>query len=324
MTLSDGLFLEKLGVIRFCLYSAGHHSKVLTILGNNASKRKQYQSNLTEITVSELLAVRTGRNKMIEKELIAFVLAFCISKHLPHHCCRCPLASRHLDGRLDEVCWQNAPVYTDFTIMDMDKKATRRTELRIVYTDVAILFAFKAYVPASALPSENEAKKNHVYLSDCVEVMLDPTGGQEYYFHFIVNCYNMRYQRYCEQGGYIGNPHWLADWESAVQQNKDFWCAEIEVPYYSLELNKTIPAWKINAVPQRFTTCTAVKQIWHRRNGATNIAGKFCAWHARLCLMIICHKSLLSTEKLSTADSSPQAVPQSKTWMKPGKISNWN
>lgn len=214
-------------------------------------------------------------NKNLLAGLTFVFFTICSAFATPLECIRADIPPL-VDGKLDEACWQKAPVYSDFTIMDTDKKATRRTELRIAYTNVAILFAFKAYIPASALPSEVEAKKNHAFLSDCVEVMLDPTGGQDYYFHFIVNCFNMRFDRYCEQGGYIGNSQWFTDWKSAVRREKDFWSAEIEVPYYCLELEKALPFWKINAVRESYNLPGGTAEISSIAiNGATNIAGKF-------------------------------------------------
>lgn len=158
-----------------------------------------------------------------------------------------------MDGQLSEAAWQTAPKYSDFIVMQTSQAARRRTELQILHTDTAIIFGLTAYIPADLLPTPEEARKAKVYSTDCVEIMVDPTGGSDSYFHFIVNSVNMRFERSCEQGGYVGNSHWQADWRSAVHRDQDFWSAEIELPYQSLELSGADhPFWSFNAVRESY------------------------------------------------------------------------
>lgn len=182
-----------------------------------------------------------------------------------------------IDGRLDEAAWAAAPAVDTFTVMQTSRPASRRTELRILYTDLAIVFGFRAEVPADKLASVEEARQAKVFATDCVELMLDPTGGSDSYFHFIVNSVNTRFQRSCEQGGYVGNTEWQTEWNSAAHRGDGFWSAEIELPYRSLELNRAdAAAWSFNAARESYNLEGGHPEVSTlAENGVTHSAGAF-------------------------------------------------
>lgn len=182
-----------------------------------------------------------------------------------------------IDGRLDEAAWAAAPVISTFTVMQTDRPANRRTELRILYSDLAIIFGFRAYVAADKLATAEEARQAKVFATDCVELMLDPTGGSDSYFHFIVNSVNDRFQRCCEQGGYVGNTDWQTEWNSATHRDDGFWSVEIELPYRSLELTRAdVASWSLNATRESYNLEGGLPEVSSlAKNGVTHSAGAF-------------------------------------------------
>lgn len=183
----------------------------------------------------------------------------------------------NIDGKLDEAAWAEARVYDNFTVMQAEQKALRRTELRILHSDSAIILGFKAFVPADRLADEDTARKKSVFGTDCVEFMLDPDGGSDNYFHFIVNSINSRYEASREQGGFVGDSSWRCDWRSAVQRYEQYWCAEIELPYSSLELNQdSVQNWSFNAVRESYNLDQGSQEVSSMaRGGSTHSAAYF-------------------------------------------------
>ncbi|NLF61521.1 MAG: hypothetical protein GX574_10255 [Lentisphaerae bacterium] len=182
-----------------------------------------------------------------------------------------------IDGKLDEAAWADAALYDNFTVMQTERQASRRTELRILHTDTAMVFGFKAFVPADRLADEATAQSMKPYGTDCVEIMLGPDGGADSYFHFIVNSVNSRYVASREQGGFVGTTAWRCDWHSAVQRHEQYWCAEIALPYSSLELSQTAAAyWSFNAVRESYNLDSAGHEVSSlARRGQTHSAADF-------------------------------------------------
>ncbi len=179
-----------------------------------------------------------------------------------------------IDGRLDEPAWSQTPVYDDFKTMETNKSVERRTQVRMLYTDTAIIFGFKAYVPDDKIPLKEIKRDGTGITNECVEIMLDPTGGDDDYYHFIVSATNAQLDRKCEQGGYIGDISWNADFKSAVHRDKDFWSCEISIPYWVLEMrNSNTAFWKVNicresggelsslGIKGRFNTSAAFRRL---------------------------------------------------------------
>ena len=153
-----------------------------------------------------------------------------------------------IDGKLNDSCWSQAPLLDKFIIHnDRDRKvAQRRTEAKIIYTDTAIVVAFKAFIPSDRLPKKDDVHKL-VNRTDCVELMITPSESGDQYFHFIVNSFNRTFERACDQGGYVGNTDWFCSYRTAVHKDKDFWSAELEIPYSELAVTDPSAArWRFN------------------------------------------------------------------------------
>lgn len=183
-----------------------------------------------------------------------------------------------LDGKLDDNCWNNVPEISDFTISNSDKTAERKTFVKIVYTETAIFFGVKAMVPSDKLVANETPRDKGVYNSDCIEIMLDPNGTGDSFYHFIVNAANCVFDRSCEQGGFVGNAEWDSDMKTAVCRDKDFWSCEIMIPFYSLELSSIQKDnWGINICRESYNPGQELSSVAEK--------GLFCVGSSfrRLC-----------------------------------------
>lgn len=145
-----------------------------------------------------------------------------------------------IDGTLDDPVWKQAKFYHDFTLMDTDKPAGRRTEFAIACTSNELIFGFRAYVPDDKI-------KTAKLFSECVEIMVDPQGTSETYFHFAVGANGQLFDRKCEQSGYVGNETYESGFRAKVVRGKGVWTAEVAIPFRSLELRDPNPEfWAVN------------------------------------------------------------------------------
>ena len=158
------------------------------------------------------------------KKFIAFVL-FALALQLSADVYK-PTYTAHppvIDGKLDDPCWSKAEVIDKFLLFNDRAKtpAKRRTEVKIVYTDTAIVLGFKAYIPADRLPTTDDPITT-ISNTDCVEFMVTPSDSSDSYLHFIVNSFNRTFERTCDQGGFVGNAEWFCYHRSATVKSKDF------------------------------------------------------------------------------------------------------
>ena len=182
--------------------------------------------------------------------------------------------SIQIDGRLTEAVWDQAPLIDGF--ISPDKAAVEhRTEAKIVFTPQAIVFGFKSYIPDSELKIIPSGRDKFVSV-DSVEIMLDTAGTGDNYKHIIVNAGNGLYDRYCEQGGFVGDEKWNGDITSAVHVDKTFWSCEISIPYYTLGLQANCgKVWKVNLCRESFGLASAGREISSVCEGVFNTASAF-------------------------------------------------
>ena len=103
-----------------------------------------------------------------------------------------------IDGKLDEAAWKNAKFVKSFKIMGTQKAPVNATEVAVINTDTEIIFGFRAHIPASEV-------KDAKLFAECVEVMIDPQGGSESYYHFALGHNGLLFDRSCDQGGYVSS-----------------------------------------------------------------------------------------------------------------------
>ncbi len=145
-----------------------------------------------------------------------------------------------IDGRLEESVWKTARFHDQFKRMESDVPATRRTEAAIAYDHNALIVGVRAYVPDAEL-------KTTALFDECVEVMLDPQGTSDTYYHFAVGANGMLFDRKCEQSGYVGDAGYDSGFSAGVFRGKDMWSAEIRIPFRALELTAVHPDfWSVN------------------------------------------------------------------------------
>ena len=154
-----------------------------------------------------------------------------------------------IDGKLTDVCWQNAKSYRTFMKNgEKAKAANAKTSVKILYDDDAIYFGIRCEEPnVKDIQKEFRPRDMGVYSLDNLEVMLDPAQTKERYYHFMVSANNDVYDAFREQGGGVQNGKWNGIWSSGVSIGKDFWSCEVRIPFFNFTENAAIDGtWGIN------------------------------------------------------------------------------
>ena len=167
----------------------------------------------------------------------------------------------NIDGRLDDVVWQNATRITDFVqLRPLDgAPSSEATEIYVAYDSGHLYFGMYAHYSDPALIRANRSDRDQTAQDDIITFYFDPFIDQQRAYIFTVNGYgvqrdelmNSRQQRGGGQGprrgggggfggsglgGLLprGDSSWDALWESSGTLVDDGWTVEVAIPFKSL------------------------------------------------------------------------------------------
>ena len=129
-----------------------------------------------------------------------------------------------IDGSLDDACWQNVPIATNFiqNFPDYGKSSSVKTDVKIVYDNNAMYIGAYLYDNPSLIRKQltardEELKKDVDYFS----VFLDTYHDRQNGFQFVVTSVNVQSDARLAPNltldpGEYGDKTWDAVWESKV------------------------------------------------------------------------------------------------------------
>lgn len=188
------------------------------------------------------------------------------------------LQSPKIDGILDDVCWNNVPIATDFIQLrpNPGKVEThdRRTEMKVLYDDVAIYVYARMYDHPDSVSHELVSRDN-IGNADFVSIIVDPFYDKMNGNGFFVTAAGVQFDaKYSQVGDEDAN--WNAVWESAVKLDDKGWTCEMKIPYSALRFSsKDIQNWGLNFSRrvQRSNTQTFWNFVDPKVNGFINQEG---------------------------------------------------
>lgn len=157
-----------------------------------------------------------------------------------------------IDGVLDDACWENARVATDFIQYAPynGKPATLPTEVRILYDDKAIYIGAMMYdpYPDSIYAELGKRDADRSIKADNFNVDINPFHDGVNGLTFKVSASGVQTDIKRSSAGRHGRDiSWDAVWYSAVKINDKGWVAELKIPYSAIRFPKqTEPVWGIN------------------------------------------------------------------------------
>ena len=133
-----------------------------------------------------------------------------------------------IDGRLSDEVWAQAPAADHFTQRDPNEgqAATERTEVRVLYDDVALYIGARLYDKDPALISRRATARDEHPDADSVTIFLDPRHDHRTGVTFTVTAAGSQYDSVLSNDTFQ-DASWNAVWLSAVSHDGQGWSAEI-------------------------------------------------------------------------------------------------
>lgn len=160
-------------------------------------------------------------------------------------------SSPKIDGLLDDSCWRNIPVATDFiqTEPNPELPSRQKTEVKLVYDNSFIYIGAMMYDthPDSILCELS--KRDNAFMgpnADAFAFVLDAyNDGQNALFFGVTSCGVQADTKISDPDNY--DDSWNVAWESKVSITKEGWIAEIKIPYSVIRFpKKEVQEWSVN------------------------------------------------------------------------------
>lgn len=179
-----------------------------------------------------------------------------------------------IDGKLDDVCWQNSTKTGDLIQFEPQngKPATQPTTIYLAYDANNLYVAFECFKSNMDKLSANLTRRDSFFFSDDhVEVLLDTFLDGRNCYAFALNPLGTQTDRRLINEGsnrrtgqsMIGTAiSWDCDWQGQASEEADKWMAEFAIPFAELRFSKDteIATWGINF--WRNDEVPAEEQMW--------------------------------------------------------------
>jgi len=184
--------------------------------------------------------------------LITFVSAYCFAqdpaKQKQLQAVRTSQTPK-VDGVLDDACWTDVPIATGFfenrPVPGRIERPDRRTEMKVLYDDVAIYVYARMYDDRDSVSHELVSRDN-IGNADFISIIVDPFYDKMNGSGFFVTAAGVQFDAKYSQVG-DEDPNWNAVWESAVKIDDKGWTCEMKIPYSALRFSgKDVQNWGLN------------------------------------------------------------------------------
>ena len=142
-----------------------------------------------------------------------------------------------IDGILDDKAWEGAPVLGDYIQFEPDKgaPATVRTELRILYDDTHLYFAFKCWDPEPDKIVIGTERDKLFMGTDSVDILVDTFYDKRTGYYFRTNPQGVQHDGMVSDNGRVADTSWDGVWHSAGSMIPEGWSAEVAIPFSTVK-----------------------------------------------------------------------------------------
>ena len=137
-------------------------------------------------------------------------------------------APPQIDGELDDACWQQAAIATDFGVLGSAgaERAVRQTTARAAWDDRALYWHITCLEPdPDSVTAQVTERDGSVWLEDAVELFLQPKPPAGPWHHIIVNARGTWYDAIGDEAS------WNADLTLRLARGEEAWSVELALPW---------------------------------------------------------------------------------------------
>ena len=156
-------------------------------------------------------------------------------------------AAPRIDGKLTDKEWAKARKFDKFNLIGTNNDTKLATAL-LLHDRKGVYIGFKLLLKDGRTPvAKAVTRDGRVSVDDSVEMMIVSTRSRDTYIHLAVNSRGTVYDAFADQGGILNNPKWNGNFKVKTVVGKDFWSAEIFVPYSTMDLSQDVSdTWAFN------------------------------------------------------------------------------
>jgi len=147
------------------------------------------------------------------------------------YCCPQTETAPIIDGRLDDPCWQAAPMVGDFTYFDKNELMWVQTFFRVTYDDADVYFAITCDEPTpdkiSLIPVARDLSS--IFAQEAIEIFLDPGHTHGSLYQLAINAAGSLY----DSSPALGS-RWNGNIAVATTVGEEAWYMEVGIPWQDL------------------------------------------------------------------------------------------
>ena len=156
-----------------------------------------------------------------------------------------------IDGRLNDLIWQRAPVFTGFTQRrpDTGQAATESTTVQFAYDDKALYVGVMAFDRQPENIVARLARRDQWSEADFVQIAIDAHHDHQTNFVFQVFAGGSLTDGYNYDDGRGWDSAWDGVWQARQSRHENGWCVEYKIPYQALRFSPQEKyTWGINVI----------------------------------------------------------------------------
>ena len=180
-----------------------------------------------------------------------------------------------IDGKLDDECWSQANVETDFTDYRIEQLAKEQTFVRVLYDDENIYIAFECIEPdPNSIVGVERKYDQSLREEDYVTARLDTFHDHRCCYVFSVNTLGTRFDARMGLFDYFEDDTWGCEWTAASTVAEDRWFAEMSIPISNMLFRKKdAVSWGANFY--RSEKSLSERSYWCYRNSRARYPNEF-------------------------------------------------
>lgn len=206
-----------------------------------------------------------------------------------------------VDGQLTETVWTEEPPLGGFAYLpafNPTGEPRAQTRLRILAGQNAVYLAVVCDEPDMAKLADAPCLRDSmkVFVRDCIEIFVDPTGRGTEYYQFAISAGNDLFDAYFIESGNTTGGHYSSVIESAVGKSADGWTLEVRIPlgaFYFTEAEAFSDTWLLNVARERqpvveLSTWSPLVRGFHEPQHFNRLSGmprkdpRFDLWTSRM------------------------------------------
>lgn len=179
---------------------------------------------------------------LISAALFTFAIATCYAADdHPILIYPCPAAQGPpvIDGKLDDSCWQDAPLVSGFLEYGKPTLVDVQTSFRLLFDDKALFVGIRCEEPLSKRltqwPPSHRDDHPGVFANEAIELFIDPFHDHANYYQIAASINGTVFD------GKATDTSWDSDTNAAATIGESCWFLEMRVPWADLGLKQVKP-----------------------------------------------------------------------------------